>query len=183
MKYLPWLLTGIMGFAALLLWLNFREVDHYELGSLDPVDGSAEAAQDLDRFLPRTISHEGHEHALEVVEQRRELTLRDRDGWYRLFWAGDEIYHYKELVHLAADLQNRTAADPTGRWTIHVRAAAAPCGTSPFEAAATYELRVSDGAFQPRHEGTLPEVYPACAYACRAAHLPDILSFAWVLAK
>ncbi|HEX7898658.1 MAG TPA: hypothetical protein VF950_12915 [Planctomycetota bacterium] len=173
-KRLPWILTGAMAVGALLLWLNLRERDQFEMGSLEPVDGAAEAAQDLERLPPLTVRHGDHEHALEVVEQRRTLTLRDRDGWYRLFWAGDEIYHYKELVHLAADLQNATAVDPTGTWRIRVKAAAAPCGTPPPVADLLYALRVSDGA---------TDGIPALSYRCLAAHLPTVLDFTWVLAK
>ena len=183
MKLLPWVLTGALGFVALLLWLNLRELDHYELGSLDPVDGSAEAAHDLENLLPKTIYHVDHSHALEVVEQHRELTLRDRDGWYRVFWSGDEIYHYKELVHLAADLQNSTATKPAGRWTIKLRAAAAPCGTSPLDATVIYEL--TEGIFldQDVPPRLLPEAKNALSYFCRAPHLPGILNLGWVLAK
>lgn len=181
---LPWIATALMGAGALLLWLNLRERDFYETGSLTPPDATQELAADVDRLLRPTLKHgDSCEHKLEVVSQRRELTLRDVDGWHRLFWAGDDVYHYRELVHLAADLQNSTATEPRGRWEIRVKAAAEPCGTSPLpETPLVYELKVADGeisvADDPRG---VPKVFPALIYSCLAAHLPPALAFSWHL--
>ena len=185
-----WIATGTMAAVAGLLGLNLREVDDLEFGAPEPVDATAEAAHDLRMLLPRSTSHPtaggtACEHELEVVDQKRTITLRDPDGWYRVFWAADDTYHYKELVHLAADLQNPAAVDPAGTWTLRVRAKPGPCGTSPGEAVVAYRLLVTGGDLplgDPAPLG-MPGTAPALAYRCTAPHLPTILSFAWVLSK
>jgi hypothetical protein len=183
-----WIATAAMAAVAVLLWLNLREVDALEFGSAEPVDGRAEAAHDLRMLLPRSTSHAAPggapcEHALEVVEQKRDITLRDPDGWYRVFWAADDTYHYKELVHLAADLQDPAVVDPAGTWTLRVRAKPEPCGAPPGEASVTYRLLVTGGDLPLGDPGPLGmrATVPALAYRNSAPHLPAILSFAWVL--
>lgn len=182
-----WVATAAMAGVAVLLWLNLREVDAYEFGSPEPVDSAVETADDLRMLVPRSTSHPSPgggacEHELEVVEQRRTLTLRDPDGWYRVFWAADDTYYYKELVYLAADLQNPAAADPVGTWTLKVRAKPGPCGASPGEAAVAYRLLVTGGDLPLGEPGPLglPGTAPMLTYGCSAPHLPSILSFAWV---
>lgn len=185
-----WTATAVMAGVAVLLWLNLKEVDVYELGSPAPVDGTEDAKHDLRMLVPLTTSHPAPgggvcEHALEVVKQRRSLTLRDRDGWYRVFWAADDVYNYKELVHLAADLRERDATDPRGTWTLMVQAAAGPCGTSPGEATVTYTLLVTPGDLPLGPPGPLglPSTAPALAYQYAEERMPAILSFAWVLQR
>ena len=185
-----WVATAFMAVVAVLLWLNLKEVDFYELGSLTPVDGAEEAQNDLRIIVPLRTSHPTPgggtcEHALEVVKQRRTLTLRDRDGWYRVFWAVDDVYYYKELVHLAADLRERDATDPRGTWTLMVQAAAGPCGTSPGEATVTYTLLVTadDLPLGPPGPLGLPSTAPALAYQYAEERMPAIMSFAWVLQR
>jgi hypothetical protein len=183
MKALSWVLTGLMGAGALVLWLNLREVDRFELGSLEPVDGSVEAGHDLDRLNLTTFHHGDCEHPLEILEHRRTLTLRDVDGWYRLFWAGSDIYHYKEIVHLAADLQNATAVEPRGRWEIRVRAGPGACGTVPIDRTIVYTLDVAAGV-HPAQGGErigLTEISPILVYSNRAPRLPPLYSYAWIL--
>lgn len=171
---LPWVLTALMAAGALLIGLNLRERDRYELGSLDPVDGREDAAHDLELLVPKALTHgEGCAHPVEVVEQRRRLTLLDRDGWYRLFWSGAETYHYKELVHLAADFNNPTAALPSGRWEIRLKAAG-PCGTSPFDGLRVYELRVHALESRPEESARM------LIYAYDVEHRPPELNFDWV---
>ncbi len=185
-----WIATAGMAVVAVLLWLNLKEVDVYELGSPTPVDGTEEAKHDLRLLIPLKTSHPAPgdgacEHALEVVEQQRTLTLRDRDGWYRVFWAADDVYYYKELVHLAADLREATAVDPRGTWTLRVRAAAGPCGASLGEASVTYTLLATPGDLPLGPPGPLglPATAPALAYQYAEERMPAILSFAWVLQR
>ncbi len=185
-----WVATAVMAGVAVLLWLNLKEVDVYELGSPAPVDGTEEAKHDLRLLLPATTSHPAPgggacEHALEVVEQHRSLTLRDRDGWYRVFWAADDVYYYPELVHLAADLRERDATDPRGTWTLRVKAVPGPCGTSLGEASVVYSLLATpdDLPLGPAGPLGLPSTAPALAYQYAEERMPAILSFAWVLKR
>ena len=171
----PWAVAALLAAGAVVLVLNLREKDYYDHGSLAPVDPSA-AKDDpvLYRLVPETFVHAcatcgDCAHKVEVVENRRELALRDHDGWYRLFWAGDETYHYEDLVYLAAGLQNRSARDPRGRWVVRVRlgpAAHAPagphaCGAVPAEATLEYALVAGEAPLEPVPLDALPGGYLA----------------------
>jgi hypothetical protein len=180
-RRLPWILTGVMAAVAVLLALNLREKDVYELGSPMPVDGATEAEHDLRLLVPETTVHDGCAHPLEVVEQRRTLTLQDPDGWYRLFWAGADTLYYKELIHLAVDLQVPGAGPAEGRWTLKVRAGPGPCGKALPEATLEYALKIYPDEFplQPPGPLGLPGVKAVLTYQCRAEHMPPLLTFVW----
>jgi hypothetical protein len=161
----PWIGAALLAGVAALLVLNLRERDHFVMGSLEAVDAH-------DPPLPPSWSHEACEHPLELLESKGRLTLRDRDGWHRLFWAGDETYYYQELTHLAAELANPTASDPRGSWRLIVRPGPGACGrTFPAETL-TYALEVTE---TPRPA--------ALTYSYSVPHLPAMLSFVWMKTK
>ena len=121
-------LAGLLLAAVVLAWLNVREVDDYPYGRLGecrftPVPNEDDAFR---RIVPETITHDcptcgSCAHKVEVLENGRQLSVEDRDGWYRLFWADPEMYHYDDPVYMAAALNNATAMKPHGRWAIRVR--------------------------------------------------------------
>lgn len=157
----PWIGAVLLAAVAGILLLNLRERDHYVMGSLEAVDAQ-------DPPLPPSWAHDGCEHPLELLQARGRLALRDRDGWHRVFWAGDDTYYYAELTHLAAELANPTASDPTGRWDLSVRPGPGPCGKAFPAETWVYALRVSES--------------PGAAsltYSYSAPHLPAILGFVW----
>jgi hypothetical protein len=133
----PWLTAAVLVLPAAMLVLNLMEKDYYDYGSLEPVDEEKAAREDLylrQKLVPETWEHPcangtACAHPIEIVETRRRLTVDDEDGWYRLFWAGTEVYHFEELVHVTAAMQNLTARNPRGRWTIRARLGrpAKPC--------------------------------------------------------
>jgi hypothetical protein len=123
------LLAGLAA-AAFLLALNHFEPDVYENGSPEPPPpGSNVEADDplLERALPRELRHECPDcgpciHPLILLENRRTMSLVDHDGWYRLFWAGDDRYWYDDPVWLAQGLSRRTAGEAEGSWRIRAKA-------------------------------------------------------------
>ena len=157
----PWIGAALLAGVAAILVLNLRERDHFVMGSLEPLEAE-------DPPVPATWTHGACEHRLERVEARGRLTLRDRDGWHRLFWAGDETYHYKELAHLAAELANPTASDPAGRWELSVKPGPGPCGAALPAETLVYALKVSETPGP-----------AALTYSYAVPHLPGTLSFVW----
>lgn len=168
MKGFLWALLPLGALAVLLLF-NLNEKDRYEFGAAAPagpannvdVDdpGFARIFPEL-RFVHACPGCGECVHRFEVVENRRVLSLRDHDGWYKVFWAKDERYYYADPVHLTADWgQNRTAEDPSGTWTIRLRSgpsthlAGAPheCGRLPQEIALSYALDFSDAPLDETH--------------------------------
>ena len=106
-----------------ILFLNHWESDEYPPG-LDP-SSSAELG-DLPSWLSPDLVHpcetcKGCPHKFEATECRLVATVRDRDGWYRLFWAGTETYVYDDPALLGAALRNSTAEFVEGTWTIRGR--------------------------------------------------------------
>lgn len=171
----PWVVAALLLPVAAVLLLNLREKDYYDHGSLTPVDPFA-AKDDpvLARLVPDAYVHPcpacgDCTHPVEVVENRRELFLHDHDGWYKLFWAGDETYYYDELVYLAAGLQNRTAQDPRGRWFLrlrlgparHGRVEAHRCREIPAEVTLDYTLVAGDAPLAPAPLEGFPEAFRA----------------------
>ena len=184
-----WPLMALMGASIVILVLNLLERDVYEHGSLTPPPPGSNVAGDdalLDRVLPHEFVHRCEtcgdcSHPLEIVENRRLMSLRDHDGWYRLFWAADEVYHYDDPVFLAEGLQNPTSRDPEGSWLIRARIgpashgapAAHACSEVPGEMAWAWELVVSDHPIAPQAG------IQALAYRCRADHRPPVLYLGW----
>jgi hypothetical protein len=175
MKRLAFVLVPILALAAVLLALNLREADRYEYGSLTPPErGSNVTADDFAvqrvfpdlRFTHVCAGCGECVHPFEIVENRRLLSMRDYDGWYKLFWAADEEYYYSDPVHLMADwANNRTAETPRGTWTLRLRAGSAThrhapsheCGQIPVEIALRYDLVASESPLdETTHSGDGP---------------------------
>jgi hypothetical protein len=151
-----------LAFVGLLVILNLCEIDDYEFGTETPPGrGSNVPAGDpaLGRIFPElkfihACSGCGEcVHPFEVVENRRVMSLPDHDGWYKLFWAADDVYYYSDPLQLLADWgRNRTAGTPRGSWNFRLRASAAThgtapahdCGQIPREIALSYDLVASD---------------------------------------
>jgi hypothetical protein len=196
-RSIPWVLIALMGFAVLCLALSTREIDFYDGGSLAPVEGDPS----LDPVFPRLLAQEYRHscptcgecvHPIEIVMNKRALTLRDYDGWYKLFWAADETYHFEDPVFLAANLLNRTARDPSGGWTIgatagpasHAKAAPHDCGRIPTGIFLQYRLVTSPTPIRDEPIPHLSEVgaaerVQAFAREYDRPHLPPVLYFGW----
>jgi len=199
-RAVPWVLMGLMAFLIAVLLLNLREKDYYDGGSLTPPDGDGPS---LDNLLPSLVPPKFVHvcptcgectHPIEIVENRRTLTLRDHDGWYKLFWAGDETYYFDDLVFLAACLENSTSRQPKGDWIIRTRVGAPThsvgnpheCGQILQEFMVWYALVTTTG---PVREGSaelspclnVPRYIQAFARPMRAKGLPPVFHFGWHL--
>jgi hypothetical protein len=198
-----WLLPPALLFAIVVLVLSLRERDQYESGALLPPADATVPGDDpsFRALLPSPLVHACPTcgectHALDVLENRRTFRLLDEDGWYKLFWAGDETYHYEDPIVLAACLRNSTARDPRGRWTLRARVGRAThgalppheCSAVPGEIFLSYELVVSP---EPIGSATIP--VPGTSFQIARTlelfayrygdvpHLPSVLHFGWKL--
>lgn len=154
-------LLSILGGAIVLLgaavFLNSRHggPDEYPGGSLVPVTQDLTGHNELAVLFPETVTHPCPAcgecvHPVEIVENRRTVTLRDHHRWFQLFKAADRIYHFEDLVALAHCLHLPSARDPQGEWRItgrvgpakHSKGPPHECGTLPVTVTATYELVV-----------------------------------------
>jgi len=177
-KALPPVLA-VLALGVVLLVLNLREADTYEFGTpTPPAKGSNVAADDyaFQKIFPEfkfTHACAGCGecvHPFEVIENRRTMSIRDHDGWYKVFWAADEIYYYSDPIHMLADWgNNRTAENPVGSWRIRLRAGSAThrsapthdCGQIPREIAVSYELvSTGDPIDETYHSGDGPMKIP-----------------------
>ena len=164
-----------LAFAIVLLLLNLREADEYEFGTLKPPGRASNVGADdfaIQRVFPDLrFTHVCGGcgecvHPFEIVESRRQLAMRDHDGWYKVFWAADEDYFYDDPIHMTADWgRNRTAEMPRGSWTIRLRAGRAThgtapahdCGRIPQEISLAYELVASENPLdESYHSGDGP---------------------------
>ena len=155
-------MLALMVAGIVLLVLNLRERDYYEFGTEMPfskesnlhADDSAfqQIFPDL-RFVHACPSCGECVHPFVIVENHREMSIHDHDGWYKLFWARDEDYYYSDPIHMLADWGgNRTAETPQGTWRIRLRsglathrqAVAHECGSIPREISLSYALVASD---------------------------------------
>ena len=161
MKGLAWAALPLVTLVVLLV-LNLGESDRYEFGkesplppgnNVDPDDNAfSRIFPDL-KFVHACPGCGECVHCFEIVENRRVLTIRDHDGWYKAFWAQDDTYSYSDPVHLIADWGNNgTAENPGGTWSIrlktgpptHAAGAAHDCGSLPREIAVDYVLDFSE---------------------------------------
>jgi hypothetical protein len=160
-KPVAWALIPL-GALVVLLLLNLTETDRYEFGTETPtppgnnVDaddpGFARIFPEM-RFVHACPGCGECVHRYEIVENRRVLRMNDHDGWYKVFWAADDLYYYDDPVHMLSDwAQNRTAETPQGTWTIrlrtgpasHPKGAAHDCGRLPREISLSYALEFSE---------------------------------------
>lgn len=142
---------AVLAATIVILLLNLFEVDHYP-PALDPDS----VFQPLPSWFAPMLLHpcavcELCPHRFETVECKIEVTITDRDGWYRLFWAGPETYIYADAALVGAALRNRTAEFSGGTWTIRGRYAPSletephPCPAAPGDIELRYRLRRGDG--------------------------------------
>jgi len=138
-----------MAATIVILLLNYLEVDRYPKG-LDAPPGPRNA--ELPIWFPRVILHgcvycETCPHRFVPSECRLSVTVTDHDGWYRLFWAGSEVYVYEEPEPVVAALRNSTAEVTDATWTIRGKYAPVesmdphPCPAAVDEVALRYRLR------------------------------------------
>jgi hypothetical protein len=199
----PWAIAALLAAANALLVLNLLERDAYVGASPRPPEPGAGPESDaaFARLVPDRVVHPCPRcgecaHPVDVVENRRELTLEDRDGWYRLFWAAPEIYHYEDPVLLAAGLRQRTAGTPLGAWSVRARlgppvrgpAPEHACGEIPAAFALEYALFTSESLIEetsasPHPHLRVPRVLQAFAYRYDVPHRPAVLYFGWRLAS
>lgn len=196
-KVLLWLPPAA---AIALLLLNIFERDIYEFGRRRPPKDRSVPL--ITQVLPERLVHACTAcgectHPIEVLESRRLLSIRDRDGWYRLFWAADETYYYEDPVHFAAEFANATAQEPRGDWTIRARigpathAAASPheCGTIPGIVELEYRLTVAEEPPEERSASAagsplkISDTFPLLSYRYDVPHRPSMLHFIWKLAR
>ncbi|HKS17519.1 MAG TPA: hypothetical protein VJU16_09425, partial [Planctomycetota bacterium] len=93
--------------------------DNYPEG----IDPAGDSIDDAPKWLARELNHrcdtcKSCPHKFEAGGSRIRVTVRDRDGWHRLFWAGAETYTYDDPAFLAGALRNRTSELVDGRWRI-----------------------------------------------------------------
>jgi hypothetical protein len=161
MKAVAWALIPL-GTLVVLLLLNLTEIDRYEFGTeTPPAPGNNVDADDpgFARIFPEMKFVHACPgcgecvHRYDILENRRVLQMNDHDGWYKVFWAGDDLYYYSDPIHMLSDwAQNRTAETPAGTWTIrlrtseasHGRGPAHDCGRLPREITLTYRLEFSE---------------------------------------
>ena len=210
MRLLAWILIPLMAASILLLLLNIRERDFYEYG--EPVEdpssfvGRPHQIGEEDTFLtalmPEPFVHvcptrKDCSHPIELIEASRDLWVIDRDGWYRLFWSGDDVYTFKDLVHLAEAMRNPTADAPAGHVILRFRVEPAShpkgephkCGDIPTTYSVHYYLEHSEDPVDPSpgadglYSGIpMPEKIPALAFLYEGLpHRPSILYYFWRL--
>ena len=110
---------AILAAAVVLLVLNHLESDEY------PASTVPERLEKLPPWLSTTFIHRCGEtdraYRFEATECRTEVTVTDRDGWYRLFWSGADVYTYDDPALVGGALRNRTAELAGGTWIIRGR--------------------------------------------------------------
>jgi hypothetical protein len=107
-----------------LLLLNLSEVDVYVGGTPEP----PKDPPSTDIALPLNLSREAvcecaceHCHHLARVESAATVyKVVDADGWYRLFWAGDDTYYFDDVSYFLNALENRTWKEAAGRRVLHI---------------------------------------------------------------
>ncbi len=159
----PWIASGLLAFAAVVLWLNLKEPDLYDHALAGEPAGPVN--QDTPQWLPEGV---------ELSENLLKVRVEDGDGWYRLFWAGSETYWFDDAAYFAGALVNRYSRMVDGRWTLK--------GTyrgQPF--AVAYELR--EGAAPEGATEAGPLRVPLGVHWCARKYRDGLRSFAWVLKK
>lgn len=156
------LVIAALAFTALLLWLNFQEQDVYLYGHDAPPAGPIN--QSPPGWLPE---------AEELTECLIVCRVEDEDGWYRLFWAGTDIYYFDDASYFGAALANPTARAWSGRWTFKGKYKGRP-----FEL--TYVLR-EEQALGDEVAVVGPIVVPAAAPWFTRDYVKGRRTFSWVL--
>lgn len=122
-RYAAPLIMTVLGFVILLLILNLSEVDHYPGASREPPGEGADSAS---RPIGMTEAPRcacvclDCRHDIEAAAGRMVFEATDRDGWYRLFWAGSTRYYFSDASSFLTALENETCVDPSGSWKLTV---------------------------------------------------------------
>lgn len=144
----PFAVMGLLAGVIALLVLNLRERDHYVDAMTVPPPGpvNVEPTDGALDWLPLTTEHDGCVHTAEFTENHRWVRVRDHDGWYRLFWARDDVYYFVDPSTLNQSLNNPTARDPEGEWRIaFTYRPPAGCARKPQSVKMRYALAVTKG--------------------------------------
>lgn len=148
---------------AVTLWLNLRESDLYpmplEAPPTDRMNGP------VPPWLPADATLE---------ETRVSIAVVDHDGWYRLFWAADDVYYYDDASYFGGALDNATAASWSGTWTLK-----GSVGGKPF--ALTY--RLCEGEPAPGEVQVGPVRAPAGVFWFTRHSRPRPRTFSWALER
>mgnify|MGYP001598220482 CR=1 FL=1 len=148
----PFAVLGVLAFIVLILYLNLRERDFYADGQANQPKGPVNVEPN-DGGLPWLPLHEEHDgcvHSAEFTENHSWCRVRDHDGWYRLFWAGDEVYYFEDPSPLHQAMLNPTARDATGEWRIAVTYRPPPtCSRPATTLRFRLALEVGDAAIPP----------------------------------
>ncbi|HEU4338909.1 MAG TPA: hypothetical protein VFS19_02475 [Planctomycetota bacterium] len=113
-------LLAILAATVVILVLNHLEADEY------PQSSTVDPLGDVPSWLEPTSIHRcpaftDRTYRFEAIECLIEVTVTDRDGWYRLFWAGPETYRYSDPALVGGALRNGTAVLSGGTWRIRGR--------------------------------------------------------------
>ncbi len=201
MRALRWCCPALLAFLLLATLLSLREQDHFENGSpIEPRDAGVPLDDPLlRRILPPEFIHACPAcgectHPIQVIDARRTMWVVDHDGWYKLFWAGDDRYYYTDASFLAATLLDPAAGPVQGSWKVRARLGPPShgavtrhdCSPSVLEVSLDYELAVSERDIPERPSTASPvPVLEAATMLVRnydVPHLPPQLRFVWRLA-
>lgn len=104
--------------AILLLLLNVAEVDVYVGGMPEPPKDPPTADMGLPLGLSRELvcecACEHCRHQARVESAATIYKVIDADGWYRLFWCGDDTYYFDDVSYFLNALENRTWKEASG---------------------------------------------------------------------
>jgi hypothetical protein len=194
------ILFAAMGFMTVVFILNLRHggPQAYYGASPTPVTPDLSGDPVLARMIPSEIKHSCPTcgecvHPVEILENRRTLSVTDHHRWFQLFNAADRTWYFEDPVFLAGCLTNLSAGEPKGFWYVrarigparHERGTPHECGSIASEFDAAYELCSLSTPYEEEFESvtpylTLPTTLTALSKRYEnCEHLPPVLHFAW----
>ena len=120
---------------------------------------------------------------MELTRNRLELSIQDEDGWYRLFWAGDDVHYYDDPVYFGVSLQNLTAHSPAGVWEIEGSYAAPKHDHRCGESVNTFFLKyrfTTDAPEKTDGQQPFPEKVFWMTYSLRFEKRREVVKFGWI---
>lgn len=108
----------ILSLVIVFLLLNLGETDTYLFGSEEPLEPVA-FSRGIEHLAPTRevvckCACEHCHHIARVTSAVAVFRVVDSDGWYRLFWAGDDVYYFNDLSYFLTALENRTWREADG---------------------------------------------------------------------
>lgn len=99
-----------------LLWLNLQESDVYFEGTDEPVRPASAGGWEPPAGLTPEYrcgceacgAEGGCVYAARVLDAASVYRVVDGDGWYRLFWAGDDTYYFADVSRFLSAMENRS---------------------------------------------------------------------------